>query len=252
VNTSQLRILLVIWWAAFVPKCTAIVGLPEPVEGTLVAAFLMRDEILLCSDGRVVSPVDGSVVRNDWSKVHQLTPKIGLLTVGRYLPGLILNFRSKWGNRTASSVREAVDVLRLALEEEWRGPAARPGRAGGDVRAFVFVAGFDPTGQARLYYLDNQTNPPFRIQERTLFADGRDLEIAAMSHGSGIEQDPSAAIVRHFATIRRQQPTQNVREQLLASFDAAKGELGLTDSQIGGRTFAASIDRTKGFQLLTR
>lgn len=199
-----------------------------------------------------MSPIDGSVVRDDWSKVHQLTPKIALLTVGRYLPDLMSNFRSRWGDRRASSVREAVDVLRLALEEEWRGPAARPGRADGDVRAFVFVTGFDPTGQPRLFYLDNQTNPPFRIQERTLFVDGRDLEIAAMSHGSGVEQHPSAAIVRHFGMIRWRQPTQNLREQLLASFDAAKGELALTDSQIGGQTFAASTDQTKGFQLLTR
>lgn len=43
VDTSQLRILLIIGWAALVLRSIAMVGLPEPAEGTLVAAFLMRD-----------------------------------------------------------------------------------------------------------------------------------------------------------------------------------------------------------------
>ncbi len=54
----------------------------NPVGGTLVAAVLTTNQIILCSDGRVVSAADGSVIREDWSKVHRLTDRVGLLSVG--------------------------------------------------------------------------------------------------------------------------------------------------------------------------
>jgi len=225
-------------------------GVLVPIEGTLVVAFLMRNEILLCSDGRVVDALSGAVVRDDWSKVHQLTPMIGLLTLGRYLPNLVSSFRSQWSGRTGSSVLDAVTVLSLSLTEEWRNLTTQPGHLASDLRVFIFIAGFENTGQARLYYLDDRTDPPFTIKERILFADGCDVEIAAMSHGSKGEQNPALAIRRQFAIIQKNQLLHNVRRQLLDSFEAAKDELSLMDSHIGGRTFAATINPARGFHLL--
>ena len=218
---------------------------PE-LEGTLVAAFVTRTEIVLCSDGRVVNSSDGTVVRDDWSKVHRLNDRIGLLTAGRDLPGLTQRTRVKLSRQASTSMTDTVSAIRVALQEEWTSLAN--GASATQGRAFVFVAGFDESGAPRLFHLDSQS--AFKINEMPLFTISRDLEIGAIA--TGMEpQDPAATIVKYLDGLQRGQPALGLHRLLLGAFNATKAELGSRNARIGGVTFAATIDLTNGFRAIT-
>jgi hypothetical protein len=219
------------------------------VEGTLVAAFVTRGEIVLCSDGRVVNAGDGAVVRDDWSKVHKISDRIGMLTAGRDLPNLMPHLGAKLGRHARAPLGETLTMLRTTLREEWAAIAAASSRSGGHGRTFVFLAGFDETGAPRLFYLDSQTTPAFQPTEMPLFDDARDLEIGAIATGTG-NQDPSATIVKHLGGLQTRQPTLGLHPLLLGAFNATKAELAVQNKRIGGLTFAAAIDRQSGFRTL--
>jgi len=224
-------------------------GSAASTEGTLVAAFITKSEIVLCSDGRVVNSSDGAVVRDDWSKVHRLSDRIGVLTAGRDLPGLMSRVQSRLARQPAASMSDTVATLRQALVEEWASvtTASRSATKG---RTFVFLAGFDETGAPRLFHLDSRTEPEFRIAEMPLFVTVRDLEIGAIATGTQTE-DPSATIVGHLGGLQHRQPTIGLHRLLLGAFNATKAQLAASNSRIGGLTYAATIDRTNGFREVT-
>ena len=216
-------------------------------EGTLVAAFVTRNEILLCSDGRVVNSADGVVVRDDWSKVHRVTDRVGMLTAGRELPGLDSRVGARLARTSSTAMAETVQALRLALLEEWGSVAATSSRSNASGRSFVFVAGFDEHGAPRLFHLDSRSQPAFRITEMPLFTDVRDLEIGAIATGTE-QEDPSMTIVKHLGGLQQRQPSLGLHGLLLGAFNATKAQLAARNSRIGGLTFAAAIDRSKGYR----
>ena len=220
------------------------------VEGTLVAAFVTRGEIVLCSDGRVVNSGDGAVVRDDWSKVHKISDRIGMLTAGRDLPNLLSNVQAKLMRQPQASIATTVAAVRTTLVEEWAGIAEAASRSGGHGRTFVFVAGFDEKGTARLFHLDSATTPAFQVTEMPLFSSARDLEIGAIATGID-NQDPSATIVKHLGGLHSRQPAIALHPLLLGAFNATKAELAARNKRIGGMTFAAAIDRQTGFRAIT-
>lgn len=216
--------------------------------GTLIAAFVTKAEVLLCSDGRVVNSINRSTVRDDWPKVHRLTERTGLLTAGRDLPGLLGQFEKKLGAQRPEAVSAVASVARGSLEAEWAGLAGRSGRTPAG-RVFTVVAGFDADGAARLFYMDSASRPPFHLEQVGLFGSGQDLEVFAIASNSGANnEDVSALLVRNLETLARQQPGTDRRRLMLAAFNAAKEELGTRNSSIGGATFAASITPQTGFE----
>ena len=217
-------------------------------SGTLIAAFLTKTEIVLCSDGRAVNASTGAVVSDAWTKIHRLTDRVGLLTAGRDLPGLVPRFRAKQAAARPSTITQLADLLQGALDEEWAALPPGGDPAGGGGRSFVFMTGFDAVGAPRIFHLDSQAR--FRVQEMSLFGGGRELEIAAMSTGSGLTQDPSGLLLRQLQTTRTREPSIDLLRWLLSSFDAAKAELASQDPRIGGRTFVAVIDVREGFREL--
>ena len=215
--------------------------------GTLIATFVTRAEILLCSDGRVVNSVTRATVRDDWPKVHQLTGQTGLLTAGRDLPRLRDLFEARLGRQRPQAVSAVATVVRGALEAEWRAlaPASGGTPAG---RAFAVVTGFDAGGAPRLFYMDSASRPAFLLQPVPLFGAGQELEVFAISSNIDANDDVSALLVRHVDALARQQAGTDRRGLMLAAFEAAKQELGMKNPSIGGQTFAAIIARGGGYE----
>jgi len=217
--------------------------------GTLIAAFVTRGEILLCSDGRVVNSVSRAPVRDDWPKVHRLTDLTGMLTAGRDLPRLRDQFVVKLGSQRPKAVSAVATVLRGALEAEWSALASGGGQAPAG-RAFAVVAGFDTGGGARLFYMDSASRPAFLLQAVPLFGAGQDLDVFAISSNIEANEDVSALLVRHLDALVRVQQSADRRRLMLAAFAAAKQELGARNASIGGETFAASITPGGGYEPL--
>jgi hypothetical protein len=224
-------------------------GAPGHPTGTLIAAFVTRTEILLCSDGRVVDSVSRSTVRDDWPKVHGLTTRTGLLTAGRDLAGLREQFVTKLGAQQPEAVSAVATVLRGSLEAEWRELAGRSGRRPAG-RVFAVVAGFDAGRAPRLFYMDSATTPPFLMQPVHLFGAGQGLEVFAIATNSSVREDISALLVRNLDALVRQQPGAEHRTLMLAAFDAAKRELGVRNPTVGGQTFASTITPARGYEPL--
>ncbi len=235
--------------AAGVLAALATAGAAGHPTGTLIAAFVTRTEILLCSDGRVVDSVSRATVRDDWPKVHGLTTRTGLLTAGRDLPGLRDQFVTKLGTQQPEAVSAVATVLRGSLEAEWRALTARSGRQPAG-RVFAVVAGFDARGAPRLFYMDSATTTPFLLQPVPLFGAGQELEIFAIATNSSAREDISALLVRNLDALVRQQAGANRRALMLAAFDNAKRDLGTRNPTVGGRTFASIITPERGYEPL--
>ena len=214
--------------------------------GTLIAAFLTRTEILLCSDGRVVDSVSRVILRDDWPKVHGLTTRAGLLTAGRDLPGLRQQFTSRLGAQQPAAVSAVATVLRGSLEAEWSLLAARSGRQPAG-RVFAVVSGFDAEGTPRLFYMDSASEPAFLMQSVPLFLAGQDLEVFALATHSSGKDDVSAQLVRQLDGLVRSQPGVSHRSLMLAAFEAVKQDLGASNGTIGGLTFASTITPRDGY-----
>jgi hypothetical protein len=241
VNMTVARIALAA--LAFLVSALAVpvLGRAHPT-GTLIAAFVTRSEILLCSDGRVVNSATRETVRDDWPKVHRLTDQAGLLTAGRDLPRLRDQFAAKLGSQRLEQVSAIATVLRGALEAEWSAIATSSGQTPAG-RAFAVVAGFDADRTARLFYMDSASRPAFLLQPVSLFGAGQELEIFAISSNLDANEDVSSLLVRRLDALARQQPAPDRRGLMLSAFEAAKQELGARNRTIGGRTFGAVITR---------
>ena len=235
--------------AAGLVAALATAGAAGHPTGTLIAAFVTRTEILLCSDGRVVDSVSRSTVRDDWPKVHGLTTRTGLLTAGRDLAGLRDQFVMKLGTQQPEAVSAVATVLRGSLEAEWRALGARSGRPPAG-RVFAVVAGFDTDGAPRLFYMDSGTTPSFLMQPVPLFGAGQALEVFAIATNSSVREDISALIVRNLDALVRQQPGAERRPLMLAAFEAAKRDLSARNPTVGGRTFASIVTPERGYEPL--
>ena len=111
---------------------------------------------------------------------------------------------------------------------------------------FVFVAGFDIRNEPRLFQLDSRSG--FLIDEERVLTDSHELEIHAMSTGSGIDERPSDTIVKY---LNLQTRRTDLDAWLLGGFNQTKDELARTNARIGGRTFAATIGAASGFREVT-
>lgn len=216
------------------------------IGGTLIAAFITRTSIVLCSDGRVVNSATGAVVRDDWTKVHRLTGYAGMLTGGRDLPRLMQGIAGALAGDPEADVAEVAGRTRDVLGQEWSLLSANSHPPSG--RAVAIVAGFDSRGLPRVFHLDSDDRPTFRPAEVMLFNSGDDLEVVAIATGAGADEDVSRVIIGHVDTIYRRQPRIDRERLFIAAFNVAKDELGTRNSRIGGRTFVADIERNGGFR----
>jgi hypothetical protein len=236
--------------AGFLALATSASGVASPARsaptGTLIAAFITKAEILLCSDGRAVNSLDGKVISDEWPKVHRLSARAGLLTAGRSLPGLTRRIETKLGDSTSVPVTEVVDVVRASLAEEWAILFPTPPKPADESRVFVFVGGFDSRNEPRLFQIDSRSG--FLVEEARVLTDGHELEIHAMSTGSGIDERPSETIVKY---LNLQTRRTDFNAWLLGGFNQTKDELARTNAKIGGRTFAATIGAASGFREVT-
>jgi hypothetical protein len=216
-------------------------------EGTLVAAFVTHTKIFLLSDGRVIRKRDGTIYDN-WSKVHMLNKRVGMLTCGLYPPTLREDIIRKCQDRKLSSLTDVTKIASLVLQEIWRQVTANPKNQDNirDARIFVFVAGFDETMHPHLYYLDNLSEPRFQVQEKPLFVSGNELEIGVMSTDNQAE-DPSGLLTRYLAPHLRTNKV-NLRSIIYSAFNYTKNELSKKNPQIGGETFFAEIGFREGFK----
>jgi hypothetical protein len=220
------------------------------LHGTLIAAFLTRDEIFLASDGRVIHNKTGQI-HNDWSKVHQINKYVGMLTAGAFIPPFKDAVVRNCNDRNIRTVEGVVQVASLILTEFWRSNVERIKQSGrlDEFRVFVFIAGFDVNNCPRLFYLDNMSKPKFSIQVRQLFQNGHDFEIGALSTGSGQEEDPSGLLTQEInCRIQQLGIIPNLSLILYSAFSLVKDKLSKTNSRIGGKTFLSKIDRTDGFK----
>jgi len=221
--------------------------------GTLIAAFLTKNAIFFASDGRVIDSNSGKV-HNNWSKVHRINNYVGMLTDGAYLKHLKDDIVRNCNEKDSSSADGVAQIASLLLKEIWHLNFNRIEREGklNEVRIFIFLAGFDNTKRPRLFYMDNMSDPIFKIQERQLFQSGRDLEIAAMSTGSGQNENPSELLTSEIKkSLQSLSGDYNLSQVLYSSFGATKDQLSVTNSQIGGETFFSKIDISNGYQDLS-
>lgn len=213
--------------------------------GTFVATFVMKDKIFLLSDGRIVDSRAGTITSESFSKVHRLTNKVGMLTAGRYLPNLTTEISNICENMKTVYVDEVVKIAKTVLEKTSEQLYLRINNQElvKDIRIFVFIVGFDENSNPRLFYLDNMSKPPFKIQERMLFQSGYDIEIGAMSTGSGEFEDPSSILVKHF---KREYELKGRYVDLVtiihSAFSYTKEEMSKRNHQIGGEVFISCID----------
>jgi hypothetical protein len=224
-------------------------GRADVVEkgGTLIAVFAMKSTLLLCSDGRIVRASDGAVLREDYRKIHRLTTRVGLLTAGRELPGLLDRVTKSLGGRTAPTFDEVAEFVRLALTAEWRAlPSGPNGKASG--RAFVYVTGFDEHDAPRLVQMDSAITPAFQPGAVPLLDHGTELDVAAIATTMGPNEDVSALIVTHVDRLARTQPSLDRLRLLQSAFESSKAELSLRNPRIGGATFAALITPDGGYR----
>jgi hypothetical protein len=165
-----------------------------------------------------------------------------MLVARVYMPMLPTTVSQTAAQRRQPFVDQVAWIVRHEMEASWRIIELRelPERIR-QARAFAFVAGFDVNESPRLFYIDNKSNPPFLLQERPLFTTGNDLEMGAMSTGSGELEDPSSMLA---AEIQVRLPLQMTLHRLLEeSFNHVKDTLAAQYESIGGRTFSLVISR---------
>jgi hypothetical protein len=209
------------------------------LEGTLIAAFITRDSIHLFSDGRVINR-ETRQISNTHSKVHHLSAHCGMLVAGVYMPALPTAVSRIAAERRQAFADQVAPIVRQEMRASWQILEHReaPERIR-QARAFAFVTGFDAHELPRLFYVDNRSVPSFALQERPLFGRGCNLEIGAMSTGSGELEDLSAMFT---SEIQARLPLQATLAQVLEeSFDCVKNRLAGQYESIGGRGFRSTI-----------
>jgi len=214
----------------------------KPWHGTLVATFITPAKIFLFSDGRVINR-DTKEILNDFSKVHTLTKSAGMLTLGEYMPTLKKDIQKNCELMKIEYVNDVAAITEQILKQIWENSRqvyedAKKYNLDG-ITIFVFVTGFDKHKKPHLYYFDSRSETPFAIKEHPLFTTGNEIEIAAMSSGSGHTEDPVGILSNYITKNLVDKPLEEV---LNKAFDFTKDSIGKNNDKIGGETFYASID----------
>jgi len=170
-----------------------------------------------------------------------------MLVAGVYMPTLPMTVSQAVARRGEPFVDQVARIVRQEMEARWRILEQRePPERVRQARAFAFVVGFDASESPRLFYIDNKSNPPFVLQERRLFGAGNNLEVGAMSTGSGELDDVSGMLG---AEIGARLTAQITLDRLLTeSFDQVKDRLAERYESIGGTTFSLVIRQQRTVQ----
>jgi len=219
-------------------------------KGTLIATFITKNKIYLLSEGRVIDKRDGTI-RDDWSKIHKINNQVGMLVAGIYVPNLRDDIIRNCKERNLTSVKDVANISSLVLQEIWKQFTANPENKDKikNVRIFVFLIGFDENKAPHLFYIDNMSEPKFKLQERALFQSGCELEIGAMSHASGKTEDPSAILLKYITPYITPKGKQiDLKRILYSAFNSTKKELAEKSRQIGGKTFFVEIEIKNGYK----
>lgn len=204
-------------------------------EGTLIAAIITKTKIMLFSDGRITEHLTNRVITDDFSKVHKITDKIGILTAGAYLDGLdneLVNICCIKGLKT---IEDFIGELKGIVETKAEVVYKQRQSSRKDTKIALFIIGFDKSNKPHFYWMDNQTESPFKINERALFQPEHDVEIAAMSHGSGILENPSAILA---GFIQQNIHNNTLEAAIRLGFEQTKNYLSAKNPSIGGKTFS--------------
>jgi len=218
--------------------------------GTLIAVIAVQDAVLLFSDGRVVKASDGAIASDQFSKVHRLTPWVGTLTAGRHLPPLVPALRQACERIQALYADEVVEVAHQVASTQWQAvlTAMKPAA---DLKLFMFLVGFDPSKNPRLYYLDSSSRPPMRVEERQLFDEGRNIEIAAIATtGDGRNLDMAEPLAARIQHLWRPDAGTSLVAVCSQAFRSAMAHAARSNPRIGGRAFGALISRDMGYAAL--
>lgn len=226
---------------------------PASAKGTLIAVIATTNSIYLFSDGRVINPFTGQT-NNAWSKVHKINNHVGMLVAGHYLPNLTKDIIFNCQQRGFTSITDIAEITVLVLQETWtnlsRDPVTQDKMK--ELKAFVFLAGFDSNRKPRLFSFSHSSEPRFKLQETIPFPSS-ELAVAAMSSSSGISDNPSQEIIQFITFAMRDNPKESALINILYSaFDATKQRLGKKERAIGGETFCAEIDAKNGYRDLSQ
>lgn len=219
-------------------------------EGTLIATFITKNKIYLLSDGRVINKIDGTI-RDDWSKIHKINNRVGMLVAGIYVPNLRDDIIRNCRERDLTSVKDVANISSLILQEIWNQYTANPEYKEKikNIRIFVFLVGFDENNVPHMFFLDNMSEPRFKLQEKALFEVGDELEIGAMSYASGETENPSGMLIKYLTPYINSKGKQiDLKRSIYSAFNSTKKELAEKTQQIGGKTFFAEIDIKNGYK----
>jgi hypothetical protein len=214
---------------------------PSLAGGTLVAYFATRDEIFLFSDGRAIDHAGGAI-HDDWSKVHYINERVGLLEGGIYIPNLASDVARECRERKTWSADE---VAEIASERMKRAVAELIGRSPDsaalrNARFYIIVAGFDRRERPRVFLIDSQTTPCFSPIEQPCDLTRRQVAIGAISTRSGSSESPAALLKEYFtpAEIAVSNRKTEVEHAAALAFEKTKLRLAETDPTIGGDSFS--------------
>lgn len=213
--------------------------------GTLISTIITKENIYLFSDGRTVN-LDNGEINNLHTKVHRLSKFCGLLVAGVYMPDLPSQVSTIASSNNLIYANQIADVVQKVISKIWEylennNPPDKIAAS----RAFAFICGYDNLFIPRLYYVDSQTTPKFTIKERFLFSEKTDLEIAAMSTGSGEFENPTQMLTDSILKLYKYNSV--IENVFLDSFDSVKEELAKSYPKIGGNTFASKINKILGY-----
>jgi len=172
-----------------------------------------------------------------------------MLTAGRYLPNLIPEIINKSRQRRITYVTDVVEVTKSEMERQWQEHLSEIEEENFlDNRFFGFIVGFNRTGNPHLYYLDNQTTPPFTPQRREII---QEVEIGALSSGSNVTENPGDELAYYLNLEAKKGNFQkNSTSKIYNAFANALNNLSLRNLSIGGRIFFSILDFENGYQII--
>jgi len=219
------------------------------ITGTLIAVVYFNTNFYLLSDGRLVDSRNMSVISNSHSKLHKLTNYSAMLTAGRYLNNLAPEIARLCSNGPHIYVDDVINLAKTEIKRQWEELIKRINVQYKQEKFFCFIVGFDKKHNPRIFYIDNQTTPPFDIQERQLTFE---IEIAAISHGSGNSiENPSSEIASYLnQNIQSNYFIKNPQKVILEAFNQTLRKLSTINLFCGGKTFLSIIDLTHGYQII--
>lgn len=211
----------------------------------MTGTFILKDQIILLSDGRVVNIKTKDILNDETSKVHRLSDKVGMLTAGRFIPGVKELIVENCNKRNFETIDEIAIIASNIFQTAWRKNYDNTK----DIRLFAFIVGFDRNYKPKLYYIDNMTAPPLVLIERKLDLNSDNVEIGVMATGSNNENEVSKYLVENFSALNEK---LHPVERMIEAFDLTKNQLSIENKSIGGNTFVSIINRNGFVENITK